>query len=278
MKPRSSAGRAFTLVEMMVALAVLSLLILIIIQVLSFSAQAVDKNSKNLDASSQARLVFDRIGVDFAARAKRTDLGVVFTKTTTAGVSDCFRFYSQVAGYSGTRGVTAVGYWVPSSDAGSQHPIYQLERGAVGTDWTGGTGMSFLPSVLTEADTTAADNPLTDYDVLASDVFRLEFCYLKTDGTLTINNPNAGTANPTSLTGIAGVVVALAVIDDKSMQLLSSPSTQLGALSEALEKTPDGADPIAGWNAAINAGLGVSGIPNPVLQNLRVYERTFYVQ
>jgi prepilin-type N-terminal cleavage/methylation domain-containing protein len=274
MKLKMAIQQGFSLVEILVATAVLSILALIIVQVISLTGRAINISSQNLDAAGQARLVFDRLAIDLAARPDRSDLGMIFTKKTT-NASDCFRFYSQVGGYNGARGITAVGYRIQTTNS---NRLYQLERGATGTDFlaTAQTPIQFLPQTIGAADAVSTDNPDTDYEVLAKGVFRLEFCYLLASGKLTIANPNA---SPTDFTGISAIVVALGVIDNRSLELLSGGSgTQLAALSNALQKTSDGDDPVSEWNQALSSGLVVSGIPHAVLQNLRVYERIFYVR
>jgi prepilin-type N-terminal cleavage/methylation domain-containing protein len=265
MKPALPRSQAFTLVEVLVAMAVLSLLVLIMVQVVSLTGQAININTRNLDAAGQARFVLDRIGIDLAARPHRSDLPIAFTKNNSG--SDCFRFYSRVASYTAQRGVTAVGYRIQTATPGR---IYQLERGVVGLDWTmGTTGLQFLPQTLISADADVADN--ADYEVLGNGVFRLEFGYLLKNGTLT-EMPQS------DFTNVAGIVIAIGVLDNKSQQLLTAPSSQLLGLSNALVKAGEGEDPLSAWTATINKGLVVSGVPKPVLQNIHVYERAFYVQ
>lgn len=260
--------RGFTLVEMLVAMAVLGLLVVMLAQVVGLTSQAISVNAKKLDAAGQARLVFDRLATDLAARPRRLDLATSFTKSNNG--NDSLYFYSGVGGYTGalqTRQVAAIGYEVPQTAIVAGGPVYQLIRGATGTDWAaGGNPIKFLPLTV----------PLpnnSDYDVLASGVFRLEFCYLLNTGVM------SNTGNKSDLSNVTGLVVALGVLDAKSLKIVSS--TQLAQLSTALHDDIDTSgqcqDPLSIWNTDLAQPTFAPGVPPQVIQNIRLYQRTFYV-
>jgi prepilin-type N-terminal cleavage/methylation domain-containing protein len=281
MKGKFLSRKGFTIVELLVSVTILSLLVLAIVQITAFTGQAININSKNLDAAAQARLVLDRLGADFAARINRTDLPMTFTIHSG---NDSFQFYSEVAGYTGDRQISTVGYRIGPTSG-------QLERGATGAYF--GTGqipqLTFLPNPLPvpplPAPTLSPPAP-GDFAVLAPGVFRLEVCYLiKSTGKLS-NSLNGsfrsdGSPNPNDFSNVAAFVVAIAVLDTQSVNLLTTPNpapaTQLGNLAGAFSDTTEGFDPISAWNTTINNGLTVTGVPKRVCQNVHVYERTFYV-
>src|SRR6266851_3160267 len=68
------AGRAFTLVEMLISIVVLALLILLVTQVVSTTATVARPASKHIDTDTQARAILDRIAADFGRMLKRTDV------------------------------------------------------------------------------------------------------------------------------------------------------------------------------------------------------------
>ncbi len=267
--------RGFTLVEMLVAVAVLGLLVAMLAQTVALTGQAISVNSKKLDATGEARLVFDRLATDLAARPRRSDLGALFTKinggTSTAGANDTLQFYSEVDGYSGAHQIAAVGYRIQQT---TTTRYYQLERGAVGTDWGPGTSsnpfVQFLPNMFA-APLTADPN----YDVLANGVFRLEFCVLLNTGVMT--NPPAPTASSpnTDLTNVVGLIVAIGVLDANSLKSVSH--AQLQQLAAALPDNTSGDNPLADWNTARAQTGFASGIPPQIIQSVRLYQRTFYV-
>src|SRR5437762_1988983 len=70
--PPKLAG--FTLIEIMVAVAVLVILILFVVQ-LTNSATAITRiGTKHMDADTQARTVLDRLGFDISRMIRRNDL------------------------------------------------------------------------------------------------------------------------------------------------------------------------------------------------------------
>jgi prepilin-type N-terminal cleavage/methylation domain-containing protein len=263
---RQPRAQAFTMVEMLVAMAVLSLLVVILSQVVALTEQAITLNVKNLNAAGQARLTFDRLGADLASRPVRIDLPMSFSHV--AG-NDSFQFYSQVDGYSleaayGARHFSVVGYRIQETTPGR---IFQLERGAAGTDWATGTDpvVVFSPQPLP----VPVD---ADSDVLGRGVFRLEFCYLLNTGLISNGPP------PADWNNVAGIVVAMAILDNSSRQLLSNPTAQLQTLSNALQDPAEGADPISTWNKNLSdASYAIPGIPPAAMKNIRLYQRTFRV-
>jgi prepilin-type N-terminal cleavage/methylation domain-containing protein len=246
--------RAFTLVELLVSLAVLSVLVVLLAQVITLTGQAIAINTTKLDAAKQARLFFDRLATDLALRPRRTDLGMQFL--SVAG-SDSFQFYSQVDGYSGTRHIAAVGYRIGTVNGN----ISGLERGATGTDWlASGNPLIFLPKA------SVPPPPDSDYELLAAGIFRLEICYLLNTGALT-------TVPKSDFSNVSALVVAIGVLDENSRKILSD--AQLSQLAGALKDVTDLHDPISIWNTELTGTGFASGIPPRAVKNLRLYQRIF---
>jgi hypothetical protein len=134
------SNHSFTILELLVSLAVLVVLVLLVSRLFSSAATIATFGSKRMDAEAQIRPLFQRMALDFSQMAKRNDLDF-FGKNTAAPNSvggsmtgnDQIAFYSSVPGY------------YPSS--GSQSPISliayrvnaqnQLERVAKGLVWNG---------------------------------------------------------------------------------------------------------------------------------------------
>src|SRR5438045_4566625 len=111
-----AAPAAFTLVEIMVAVAVLTILIVLATQLLNSASAITRVGVKHIDTDTQARAVLDRIGIDIARMIKRTDLdyyikqpagynghsqGHGWGKKLKPGQlgSDSFAVFSEVPGY-----------------------------------------------------------------------------------------------------------------------------------------------------------------------------------
>jgi hypothetical protein len=166
---------AFTLVEMLVSVAVLILIMAFVTQMMNSTTISTTMSGKNLDADTQARLVFDRMAADFAGMPHRTDVDFIFSKqpnlasppsgaTAGTGSNDVMFFYSEAPSYydstlfSGTTNtalessVALVGYsCINTSVATATLPAFSLARFSKGLTWdaqpSGGTapgGMVFL--------------------------------------------------------------------------------------------------------------------------------------
>ena len=241
---------------MLVAVAVFGLLVAMLAQLVGFSSQAITLNATTLDAAGQARLVLDRIGMDLAARPRRADLGALFSKATG---NDSLTFYSEMTGYTGTRHVALIGYEIAP---GATTQALELERGATGVDWAAtGNPLVFTSQPLP----TPASG---DFEVLAADIFRLEFCYLLNTGVYS-NSHSSNYGN------VSALIVGVAALDGRSRGPLSA--SQIAQLSAALPDTTEGDVPLSDWNATMAQPTFAAGLPLPAVKNVRLYQRCFYV-
>jgi len=271
-KKKGWLPRGFTLIELLVALAVLALLFAVLAQVVAMTGQAISVNTKKLEATAQARLVFDRLAKDLSARPNRSDLKLAITKSSG---NDSLQFYSQVNGYTVTpdpmtiRGLAAIGYQIPTTPLIPSGPVHQLERGATGIEWLAGAGNSQL-------DFQALPSPKNaDYDVLGNGVFRLEICYLLNTGVFSNSN---GSTNINDYSRVKAIVVGLAVLDTASRKIFSTATnTHLKTLSDALKDTEEGQDPLTQWTANMEQQGFASGVPAQAIQGVRLYQRMYNV-
>jgi hypothetical protein len=137
---RTAAG--FTIAELLVSIVVVVIITLIASQVTTSATAIARTGHKHFDTDTQARVVLDRMALDFAQMVKRTDVdyyikqpnkynghgnghGCGQGKNGDKG-SDQIAFYSQVPGY------------YPSATAAEQSPIslvaYRVNEGSNGSD------------------------------------------------------------------------------------------------------------------------------------------------
>ena len=254
--PARRLGAGFTLLEILVAMCILALLVLFVGQIIDLTGQSISINSKKLDADQQVRMALDMIGTDIGSRLKRSDVSHGCTKKEG---NDTLAWYSEVDNYEGARRVTAVGYRIRGNDAPAGQ-AHQLQRGVKGTEWEGDQGVLFSQAFPTISD--------PDYEVLSDSILRMEFAYMKTDGSF------SNTAKP-DLSDITAIVVAVAVLDPTSRKQVDE--SELTALVNALPDASDGEDPLTGWNKAMASSSFTSRFPVPVVQSLRLAQRYFYV-
>ena len=246
---------------MLVAMAAMSVLFVMLSKAIDLTSKTISANSRKLNAVGQTRLFFDRLASDLAARPSRSDLGMVFTKDVG---NDSFRFYSGVNGYGGARQVSSVGYRIQQTTAGR---VYQLERGAEALDWGPAASpkqlVQFLPNLLPP--------PLASdlaYKVLAKGILRLEVSYLLNTGLMS-------TSANSDFSDVMAVFVAVGVMDVSTLQSMSN--THLQQLSNSLPDCVDGKDPLSCWSSAMAQTEFAKGVPQAAIQNLRIYQRAFYV-
>jgi prepilin-type N-terminal cleavage/methylation domain-containing protein len=279
----------FTLVELMLTTVILTLLVLFVTSLLNSAATITTLGNKRMDADAQARQLLDRMAIDFAQMVKRDDLdffgkgtvaprSVGGTMSGTPAVNDQIAFYSAVPGYYPAAGsqspVSLVGYRINA--AGGITASNKMQRLGIGLVWNGvstDTPVVFLPLTISGnwafATSSTTSDPNARYELIGPQVFRFEYCYLRTDGTRTITPP-------ASTSGIAAIIVDIAMIDPKSNVLISN--AQLTTLAGQLVDYSAGMTPgqlLATWQSNLDANP--SSLPRPAVSAIRLYERQFYL-
>jgi hypothetical protein len=290
-----SRASGFTLAELLVTVGVLVVLMLLFTQLFNSAATVTTLGHKQMDADSQARQLLDRMGIDFAQLVKRSDVDF-FAKGTVAPNSvggamagnDRIAFYSAVPGYyppTGSRSpVSLVAYRVNSLSTSSSYN--KLERMGKGLVWNGvsptDTPVVFMPLTIgvsaaspsgTWPAATSSSASDAAYEVMGSQVFRFEYCYLRTDGSLSITPP-------TDVSAIAAIIADIAVIDPKSKVLLTDAQIATFATSgnaNFLADYSSGMTPgqlRTQWQNTVN---GITSLPRAALSGIRLYERYLYL-
>lgn len=283
----------FTLVEVLVATSVLTLMVLMLTALMNSAMLTITAGNRHLAADDQARQVFDRMQVDFARMLKRNDIYFNFAKQTG---NDSFTFYAETPGYftSGTSSSaesnsSLVSYQIPLSGQltpATQSMANMLCRLGQGSQWT---DISFTPSQIPAYS-------ISNAHILSNSIFRMEsaFLYRTSDTTLQIssNPPTPGS----NFQNLEAIIVALGVLDSDSQKLVpasaysslvtalpdyAQPSSQTITLSSASSPVASTIDPIlSSWRAAISATTfaQTAGIPAVAAQHIRVYQRIIYLQ
>ena len=268
---------AFTLIELLVSVVVLAFLILLVAQLVNSTTNVTISSNKHMDADGQARLLLDRLAMDFALMLKRGDVDYLLKQpgNLQAG-NDQIAFFSEVPGYSsGTPSpVSLVAYRVNTE--------VQVERLGKGLLWNGASAaeypLVFLPQTIAATWPDAIDPNKTDsdYEKIGPQVFRFEYCYLLKSGAYSITpwDAAAGSTAINGLQDVAAIAVAIAVIDPKSRGIVTNDG--INSLIGQMEDFPDATAPgevAAQWQSAINA----SSLPRQAAAAIRVYYRLFYL-
>ena len=273
---------------MLVAISVLALLVLLVTQLINNAASVTTLGNKRMDADSQARLLFERMSLDFAQIVRRSDVSYyVKTAGTPMPGNDLVGFYSAVQGYYPTTPspISVVAYRV-NSDASGSVAYNSLERMGKGLDWNGASPAStpvvFLPltlhaiwpSVASSSAYDDSDPAKRTYEIIGPQVFRFEYYYVeRTTGSRVVYPAAWNSLSAVAIKDVAAIVVAVAVIDPKSKVLLSD--LQLAGLADRLPDYAAGLAPgelLAQWQSALD---NITNMPSRAISGIRLYERCF---
>ena len=287
---------AFTLVEMLVSMAVLTLFLLVLAQLLNSATTITTRGNKLMNGDSQGRSVLDRMAVDFGQMMKRSDVDY-YLKGGTGGSqtgNDQIAFYSQVPGYYPSSGapspVSLVSYRVNSVSGTTA--FNKLQRMGKGLLWNGvsptSTPVVFSPQTISGSWPAATNNSVdSDYEVIGADVFRFEYYYLligQTVGGTTYSSKLSYTPWDTRIAGhnavagfrdVSAIGVTIAVLEPKSRVLVSD--SQLDTLANQLpdfSQTMQPGDLDTQWQSAVNA---TTAVPRSAASAIRIYTRFFSI-
>ncbi len=217
--PASAHRHGFTLVEMLVSVAVLGLLVLLLTQVMNHAASLTRSGSKHIDTDAQARLVLDRIAADVGKMFMRTDVDYYVKapvgyknpnahgngKKLVTGQqgNDQIAFFSHVPGYYASGAaqspISLLAYRINNNDPSSELYL-RLERMGKGLLWNGvdqanvkpdnkdfTSPIVFLPLLIADRWPAATESGTynADYQTIGSQVFRFEYYYLLKNGSVT---------------------------------------------------------------------------------------------
>ncbi len=247
---RLSSGTGFTLVEILVSVAVLSIMVGMMGTMLSTMGQLWHDAQKRVNNFTKARAMLDMMTHDLQAGVYRSDLSA-FSNSTLA-------FYTQRPGISTTgavaRDFSIVGYSL-------NHSI--LQRSAQVINWTDSPSTYFVFGQPAPAVTTAA----TPQDA-SSGVIDFKILFLQKDGTL----------SSTYSANTRAIGITLAVVDDQTLALLNQ-TNKTTTLYTALEANASLTHSVkADWENYLN-GLSMNwgGYPKSLGVGLKIFERYVYL-
>lgn len=217
--------RGFTLAEMLVSIAVLTLLIVFVNQLVHSASTISTMGNKHMDSDNQARPVLDRMAEDIGGIVKRSDIDYLLKQpanpqtggNSNTGKNDQIAFYSQVEGYAPTvtqSHLSLIAYRVNSTPTSTRYN--RLERLAKGLIWNGQATpaptvpptptvvpMVFLPIPLASPLASPLPSPMPvpsptpawpqtgnmaadpDYELIGPQIFRFEYYYQLLTGDFT---------------------------------------------------------------------------------------------
>lgn len=306
--PASARGvrvcAGFSLIELLVATAVMAMLLVVTLQILTHTSSAVRVADRHRDTDAQIRTAMDRLETDFATAM--LDGGASALVRNTNETNSYLRFIClsrarEGSGSTQPRGAV-VGYGVnnvPQTLAGREFTVGLLMRGDGRISFAGvNSEFADIFNELSKSPPTAVI-PDVNWEALAGGIVRFHISYLLDNGDIVQIPPaysmvSAQTFLPTSFlngatlaTGWQAVAFApenaplsgryvkalIVSMASASPQVLAQAS-DAGKLSELAQfGTPvDGETALATWEQ----NLSQVTFP-PLLQNIRFYQRTLAV-
>jgi len=300
----------FTILEMLVAMAVLALLVVLVAQLTNGATLTITGNRKHMDADSQARTVLDRMAIDIGRMVKRSDVDCIVKGANTDDPAipatmpgnDAIFFFSEAPGYSPDltskqrSPVTLAGYrvnahalerlgqalgWenVAAPDAKSMTFLtyaagstIPVAGSSIGTKW--GVSVGNSPNY--------TDGTSDDFQPIGEQVFRFEYCYLLKNGDFSLTPFIAPHTSANGLQDVSAIVVAIAILDSTSRKITSDLTGLPSSLPDVTAANLSASPPTLmaeAWKNAINSPsfAATGGIPQPAASQVRVYQRFFYL-
>jgi len=287
-KPREHGHRShrgFTLVEVLTAIAVLSLILVILAQMLGFTARTTGLSSHQMSATQNARLVLDAMDRDFASLLSQNGETVCVLPLTTSNpkVSSF-----QIAFLSNARGPVSAGsqFRYLAVTYTYQFTNSQVIRETEPITWS----LSNPMQELLAPTGTVQSSPLASYVLAFEAVLSLD------DGstvplpsststpdtwwTTTINGqalPNNYIAlvlskppiNPSNRR-VRAITVAIAALDKQTFQFPNIANINPDLASPTINNQT----PVESWNSALSQG-NPSGVPSVAIATLHFDQRSF---
>jgi len=274
---RRPRARAFTLVELMTAIVILTVMLLALSTIIAYVSRAWQQGISSLDNYTKARVMLNLLDRDIQLMILRRDTAAF---TDAAGSPAC-AFYTNVQGSPGAattrvdgRTVSLVQYQLVTTPTTSvlQRLNYGMNYASAGV--SPAVANAPAPTKLTQLTSLTS---LQSEDLSAGVIlFQWQFV----DGTGTLRTPPAYTfsysfALPAPATNPRSVIVSMLVLSNPAYILASQNSTTLPALRALFPAAnlPSNTTYAAYWNSILNtAGFG-STLPAPVRNGLQVFQR-----
>lgn len=267
--------QAFTLAELLVSIAVLTLIVLFVSSLVNSATNLTTLGYKRMDADSQIRPVLNRMAIDFSQMIKRADVDYyVKSSLDPENGNDRIAFFCSVAGYYPSIGskssMSLVSYRINSDSVSAN--FNKMERMSKGLLWSGSsTPTAMLFGIQTIFNNwPAATDPSSsdpDYELTGPQIFRLEYFYLLKTGAVS-DQPGAQ-----GMQDVASIAVTFATIDSRSRVLLSN--SQLSSLTTSLkdfDASKSNYDLTTSWQSTLN---GITDMPRVAINGVRIYQRYF---
>lgn len=266
--PRStSPQRGFTLMELMVTMAVLSIIMVMALQVTETARNAIRISEARALNDTIARRAFDPLAEDLGKILIREDARIEFESRPG---NDNIAFLALRRGPSageeiGDREVSLIRYSM--IDDPQEGPLFV--RGALGYQFDGAGGDALVLNATAAFPTIPEGN----FQSVSKNMLRFEVEYLVESA----NGITREVIAPDTSKDLRGVIITVATLDDRSLR-----GVGISRLPELASKFPDATaaeNTLKAWTEIRDdlAKSGLGGYPKQALETLRCYQRTLLI-
>ncbi len=263
---------SFTLVEVLVAVTILSFMILMLAEMSGMVGRAWSEGASRIDNFTKSRAMLDLISSDLQHAVIRPDLPIFQTGGTINATNGGFTggtysasFFTQVPGVpseetTNNRNVSCVTYQIVTTTNADN---ILLQRSDLAVPWTGGaSAIPFQGNLITPMGNATARE-------MAPGVVGFQFSFRRADGTVT---PAYTGYNATN--SVIAVGVTIAVIGDQAMKELSLGNLTAiqGTLGQAVTNASSLTSIKALWDGQLTPGF-YAHYPKDLATNLKIFER-----
>lgn len=262
---RDSGG--FTLIELIVSMTILSIILLMALQVIDMSRNAIRISSAKSNNDAIARRAFDQIGRDLSQIVVREDARIEFK--TIAG-NDKIAFLANKRGLTaaaavGDRSVALVSYELVHDATSGE----RLLRGSIGYKFADKAG----DALKLDASQNFPAIPTSNLQSVSNNLIRMEIEYLIRGSTGITREINA----PATSENLRGLVISIVTLDDPSLRVVDV--ARLPDLAGKFTDATTSKNTLETWSKIRDdlAASGLSGLPKSSLRSIHCYQRTFLI-
>lgn len=256
-------GRGFSLVELSVSTAVLTLFMITLVQLTGAVSNTWREGAARANNLTQARAVLGLLERDMQSMVLRSDLAAFVDEK---GDPAC-AFYSRVQGGNGDRRVSLVKYAV---DTDTSDNISGLARFDYGLNYDPTQAGSRTLSLATTDRLPDLIN--ATQEEFAPGVIAIGFQFVDGEGILR-ERFHFNFKDKEDIRNTRTVLVSLAVLDNHGFDL-AVRSGKLERLVKTFETAPSSAPHARNWTALVGGGHLPNDIPKPVRAGIRVFEQS----
>lgn len=258
---RKIGGSAFSIVELLVAVAVLAVLVTLLTGAFSLFSQVAATTSRRLETGKQARTVFDRLAIDLDLAVNNRGVVIEFLKNQGLGgeassQNDALLMLANVRSQSSDSRLAVVGYGVGTyQNKGEDFSLGVLHRYTAPFSWDDDTKKLALPE-------DAEAQPM------AEGVLRFELAFVNDAGQIVVEIPTDEEEREEFMSTLKSVVCTIVTLDEQSLRKLDD--SQRTSLAQRFRDAEAGKMPLEEWQK-----VNLSDLPQPVAENIRFHQRYF---